>query len=78
MEVQEVAKDYAIVDGEKIYFDEPFEEVPDKADFEDWLHRNGNRMRWEMNRGDQGAFDETVTQPEYRVSKYQRSATRRY
>lgn len=46
--------------------------------FEDWLHRNGNKMRWEMNRGDQGAFDETVTQPEYRVSKYQRSATRRY
>jgi hypothetical protein len=37
--VQEVTKDYAIVDGEKIYFDEPFDEVPDKADFEQWLHR---------------------------------------
>lgn len=39
MEVSEVTKDYAIVNGEKIYFDEPFEEVPDKADFEKWLHR---------------------------------------
>ncbi len=39
MEVREVTKDYAIVDGEKIYFDEPFEETPDKADFERWLHR---------------------------------------
>ena len=34
-----MTKDYAIVDGEKIYFDEPFEEVPDKADLEQWLHR---------------------------------------
>jgi len=34
-----VTKDYAIVDGEKIYFDEPFEEEPDKADFEQWLYR---------------------------------------
>ena len=34
-----MTKDYAIVDGEKIYFDEPFEEEPDKADFEQWLHR---------------------------------------
>jgi hypothetical protein len=39
VEVQEVTKDYAIVDGEKIYFDEPFAEAPDKADFEKWLHR---------------------------------------
>jgi len=39
MEVAEVTKDYAVVDGEKIYFDEPFEEEPDKADFEKWLHR---------------------------------------
>jgi hypothetical protein len=39
MEVSEVTKDYAIVDGEKIYFDEPFDEEPDKADFEKWLHR---------------------------------------
>jgi len=37
--VQEVTKDYAIVDGEKIYFDQPFDEEPDKADFEQWLHR---------------------------------------
>ncbi len=39
MEVLEVTEDYAIVDGEKIYFDEPFDEEPDKADFEQWLHR---------------------------------------
>ena len=39
VEVLEVTKDYAIVDGEKIYFDEPFDEEPDKADFEQWLHR---------------------------------------
>lgn len=39
MEVQEVTKDYAIVDGEKIYFDEPFDEEPDSADFEKWLRR---------------------------------------
>ena len=39
MRVQEVTKDYAIVDGEKIYCDEPFDEVPAKADFEQWLHR---------------------------------------
>lgn len=44
MEVSEVTKDYAIVGGEKIYFDEPFEEAPDKADFEEWLHRIGSLL----------------------------------
>ena len=39
MRIQEVTKDYAVVDGEKIYFDEPFDEEPDKANFEQWLHR---------------------------------------
>ena len=39
MEVSEVTKDYAVVNGEKIYFDEPFEEEPDEADFEKWLRR---------------------------------------
>jgi len=34
MEVSEVTKDYAIVDGEKICFDEPFDKAPDEADFE--------------------------------------------
>ena len=34
-----MTKDYAIVDGEKIYFDEPFDEEPDRADFEKWLRR---------------------------------------
>jgi len=44
MEVVEVTKDHAIMDGEKIYFDEPFEEAPDKADFEEWLHRVENLL----------------------------------
>jgi len=34
-----VTKDYVIIDGEKIYLDEPFEEKPDRDDFEQWLHR---------------------------------------
>ena len=34
-----MTKDYASVDGEKIYFDESFEEEPDKANFEEWLRR---------------------------------------
>ena len=44
MEVQEVTKDYAIIDGEKIYFDEPFEEKPDEADLKEWLHRIGDLL----------------------------------
>lgn len=39
MEVREVTKDYVIIDNEKIYFDEPFGEEPDKDDFEKWLRR---------------------------------------
>ena len=39
MEVQEVTKDFVIIDGEKIYFDEPFDEEPSKEDFERWLRR---------------------------------------
>jgi len=39
MEVSEVTKDYVIIDGGKVYFDEPFDEAPDKAGFEKWLHR---------------------------------------
>lgn len=34
-----MTKDYVIVDGEKIYFDEPFAEKPDKDDFEKWFYR---------------------------------------
>ena len=34
-----MTKDYAIINGEKIYFDEPFDEEPDRVDFEKWLHR---------------------------------------
>jgi hypothetical protein len=54
------------------------EKYGDISRFEDWLHRNGNKIRYEMNRGDQGEYDETITQPEYRVTRYQRSAVRRY
>jgi len=45
MEVSEMTKDHAIVDGEEIYFDEPFDEEPDKADFEKWLHRIENLLK---------------------------------
>lgn len=44
MEVWEVTKDYVIIDGEKIYFDEPFDEEPDQADLEKWLQRIGNLL----------------------------------
>jgi len=39
VEVQEVTKDYVIIEGEKICFDEPFDEEPDKKEFEKWLRR---------------------------------------
>ncbi len=32
-----MTKEYASVDGERIYFDESFEEEPDKANYEEWL-----------------------------------------
>lgn len=44
MGAQEVTKDYVLVGSEKIYFDEPFDEEPDKADFEKWLHRIENLL----------------------------------
>jgi len=44
VEVQEVARDYVIIDGEKIYFDEPFDKEPDKDDFEKWLRRVGDLL----------------------------------
>ena len=39
VKVHRVTKDYVIVDGEKIYFDEPFDEEPDKESFEKWLRQ---------------------------------------
>jgi len=38
-EIQEVTKDYVIIDGEKIYFDEPFDHVPDEQEFAEWLKK---------------------------------------
>ena len=37
VDVSELTKDYAVVNGEQIMFDEPFEETPSKKDFERWL-----------------------------------------
>lgn len=37
MEIKELTKDYVIVGKETIWFDEPFDEVPTKKDFEKWL-----------------------------------------
>ena len=37
VDVSELTKDYAVINGEQIMFDEPFEETPTKADFAKWL-----------------------------------------
>jgi len=37
MEINELTKEYAIIDGEQIRFDEPFDELPSKEEFEKWL-----------------------------------------
>jgi HEPN domain-containing protein len=37
MEINKLTKEYAIVDGEQIWFDEPFDELPSKKEFEKWL-----------------------------------------
>jgi hypothetical protein len=42
--VSELTKEYAILNGEKIVFDEPFEEVPDKDDFMRWLTNVKNEL----------------------------------
>ncbi len=39
-----MTKDQVIVDGEKIYFDEPFDEAPDRTDSDKWLHRVENLL----------------------------------
>ena len=44
VEVSELTKEYAILNGEKIVFDEPFEELPSKADFMDWLANIKNEL----------------------------------
>ena len=37
MEVQEVTKNYVVINDEKIYFDEPFDRKPSKDEFERWF-----------------------------------------
>ena len=42
--VSELTKEYAILNGERIEFDEPFEETPNKADFVKWLTNIKNEL----------------------------------
>ena len=44
VEVSELTKEYAILNGEKIVFDEPFEETPNHADFVRWLANIKNEL----------------------------------
>jgi hypothetical protein len=37
MEIKELTKEYVIIGKEQIWFDEPFEELPSKKEFEKWL-----------------------------------------
>ena len=37
VEVSELTKEYAVVNGERIEFDEPWEEQPNHDDFVKWL-----------------------------------------
>lgn len=47
VEVSELTKEYAVVNGERIEFDQPWEETPNREDFVKWLtarsRRRGNR-----------------------------------
>jgi hypothetical protein len=36
--VNEIGKDYVVVNGERIEVDPPFEVLPDKAEYETWLN----------------------------------------
>jgi len=42
----------------------------DVSRFENWLHTNGNKIRFHMNSGSQGVIEETQTQPEYSNYRY--------
>jgi hypothetical protein len=37
VDVSELTKDYAVINGEKIMFDEPFVDTPTRDDFAKWL-----------------------------------------
>jgi hypothetical protein len=45
VDVSELTKDYAVINGETIMFDEPFDETPTKADFAKWLTNITNVFR---------------------------------
>jgi hypothetical protein len=44
VEVSELTKDYAVVNGELIEFDEPWEETPNHEDFVKWLTNIRNEL----------------------------------
>ncbi|MGM0366670.1 MAG: hypothetical protein ACQEP5_09080 [Actinomycetota bacterium] len=37
MEIKKLTREYVIINEEKIWFNEPFEEIPSKEEFEKWL-----------------------------------------
>lgn len=37
--IDEIGEDYVVVNGERIEVDPPFETLPDKQDYENWLNR---------------------------------------
>jgi len=37
LQVTELTKEYVVLNGERIDFDEPFEDTPDKDEFTQWL-----------------------------------------
>jgi hypothetical protein len=56
VEVSELTKEYAVVNGERIEFDQPWEETPNREDFVKWLTNiqnelvNGNVVESKRNR----------------------------
>jgi hypothetical protein len=44
VEVSELTKEYAVVNGEKIEFDQPWEETPNREDFVKWLTNIRNEL----------------------------------
>lgn len=44
VEVSELTKEYAVVNGERIEFDQPWEETPNHEDFVKWLTNIENEL----------------------------------
>lgn len=44
VEVSELTKEYAVVNGERIEFDQPWEETPNREDFVKWLTNIQNEL----------------------------------